>query len=364
MRWNFHGLTIEGTWDAAPIGERWLATFSPRPKIDAPPDLFFHLALAGEAPPSPSAAPDFQQGELLAYYIRGPQVTAHFPRFGQLQLDLARGTTQGIITPTALTTHGVFEDLLAIGLSPHLRRRGMFLIHAFAATPPGSPPIGYFSDGGGWGGVLLVGDIGVGKTTTGLALLHAGWKLLSNDSPILKMDSAIQLATDYVADVTDTHSSATSATTSAANPERTYPNPLKMASTVSVLAYPGLLSAYPDSLARFPELMKLNVTPESKEKILFAAESIYPDVWRDSAPPAAIFFPQVEPRNDHALERLSAPEALQRILPHAIEQWDREMIPAHLALLNQLIQSVPAYKLRLGPEVETIPEVISAQLNH
>src|SRR6185436_14979963 len=64
MRWNFHGLTIEGTWDDAPIGDRWLVTFSPRPKVDSTPDLFFHLALAGEAPPSPSADPDFKQGEL------------------------------------------------------------------------------------------------------------------------------------------------------------------------------------------------------------------------------------------------------------------------------------------------------------
>ena len=135
-----------------------------------------------------------------------------------------------------------------------------------------------------------------------------------------------------------------------------------MDSDLKVLAYPGLLSAYPDSLARFPELAQLNVTPESREKILFAAESIYPDVWRDSALPAAIFFPQVESRTDHALERLSTPEALQRILPHAIEPWDREMIPAHLALLNQLIQAVPAYRLRLGPEVEMIPEVIASAL--
>ena len=349
MRWNFHGLTIEGTWDAAPIGERWLATFaprvssredgsarldaapaSPRPQADTPPDLFFNLALAGEAPPSPSVAPDFQQGQLLAYYIRGPEVTAHFPRFGQLQLNLAHGTTQGVITPAALTTHGVFEDLLAIGLSPHLRRRGMFLIHAFAACPPEKDEGGRMKDEKNLppstfilhpSSFILVGDIGAGKTTTGLALLHAGWKLLSNDSPILKMDSDLK-----------------------------------------VLAYPGLLSAYPDSLARFPELAQLNITPQSREKTLFAAESIYPDVWRDSAPPAAIFFPQVESRKDHALERLSAPEALQRILPHAIEQWDREMIPAHLALLNQLIQSVPAYRLRLGPEVEKIPAMIASVL--
>jgi hypothetical protein len=65
----------------------------------------------------------------------------------------------GRILPAALETHGVFEDVVAIGLSPLLRRRGMFLIHAFAAAP--TP---YHA------GVVLIGDIGAGKTTTGLAM--------------------------------------------------------------------------------------------------------------------------------------------------------------------------------------------------
>ena len=348
MLWNFHGLTVEGLWEDEAIGERWLAAFASRPQVASRPELSFRLALSPDAPPAPSAQPDFQQGELLAYYINpalsapeprsvpkgeeGPRVTAHFPRFGQLHLDLSCGATTGVITPNALVTYGVFEDLIAIGLSPHLRRRGRFLIHAFAATPPPLPqpktrnlPLRTHGPGHRTGvAVLLVGDIGAGKTTTGLALLHAGWKLLSNDSPIL---------------------------TRAPH------------SNLRVLAYPGLLSAYPDTLARFPELAGIAPPTETRQKTLFAAESIYPDVWVESAPPAGIVFPQVESRADHALERLPAPEALRLILPHAIEQWDREMIPAHLALLNQLVQSVPAYRLRLGPDSSTIPAMIASAID-
>lgn len=348
MLWNFHGLAVEGLWEDEAIGERWLATFASRPQVASRPELSFRLALSPDAPPAPSAQPDFQQGELLAYYINpalstpeprgvpkgegGPRVTAHFPRFGQLHLDLSCGVTTGVITPNALVTYGVFEDLIAIGLSPHFRRRGRFLIHAFAATPPPLPhpktrnlPLRTHGPGHRTGvAVLLVGDIGAGKTTTGLALLHAGWKLLSNDSPIL---------------------------TQAPH------------SNLRVLAYPGLLSAYPDTLARFPELAGIAPPTETRQKTLFAAESIYPDVWVESAPPAGIVFPQVESRADHALERLPAPEALRLILPHAIEQWDREMIPAHLALLNQLVQSVPAYRLRLGPDSSTIPAMIASAID-
>lgn len=134
-------------------------------------------------------------------------------------------------------------------------------------------------------------------------------------------------------------------------------------STLHVLSYPDLLSAYPDTLARFPELAGLAHPTGVREKTLFAAESIYPDVWVDSAPPAGIFFPQIESRADHALERLPAPEALRLLLPHAIEQWDREMIPAHLALLNQLVQAIPAYRLRLGPDMDSIPAVIASGID-
>lgn len=355
MLWKLHGLTVEGIWDDAPIGERWQATFASRPSGQWPPDLVFRLALVKETPPAPSGPPDFRQGDLLAYYLRGTQpagqgasgVTAHFPRYGQLQLHLGRGTTTGVITSAALAAYGVFEDLLAVGLSPHLRRRGMFLIHAFAAAPASParalprrepegnslselstmPLRGFAPETALEKGVLLVGDIGAGKTTTGLALLHAGWKLLSNDSPILHNGGQVE-----------------------------------------ILSYPGLLSVYPDSLLRFPELHRFVTTDDlpssasERRKVTFAAEEVYPDVWRERAIPGAILFPQIEARADHALERLPTPEALQLILPHAAEQWDREMIPEHLALLNQLVQVAPAYRLRLGPDVNAIPAAVAPVL--
>jgi hypothetical protein len=318
-RWQLHGLTVEGRWTAAEIGERWNATFAARPATTAKPDLIIELTLAGQVPPPPADAPDFKQGELLAYYLAGPAVIAHFPRYGQLRLDLAGGTTTGALTLAALETYGVFEDLLAVGLSPHLRRRAMFLLHAFAAAPSAAGRA-----------VLLVGDIGAGKTTTGLALLHAGWKLLSNDSPIL-----------------------------AAPPGA---GPAQSGSAIRVLAYPGLLSAYPDTLRRFPELNHLNTRPAERQKTLFAAETIYPGVWIDSVAAGAIVFPSIEPRPTHALERLPAPEALQLILPHAIEQWDQAMIPAHLALLTQLVQAAPAYRLRLAPDTGSLPALLASTL--
>jgi hypothetical protein len=336
MKYDFHGAIVETRSPDAAVAARWGATFASRPTAAGPADIRFTLELAEETPPAPAREPDFRQGDLLEYYVDGAAVTARFPRFGWLRLNLNTGEVGGRIRPAALTTQGVFEDVAAIGISPLLRRRGMFLLHAFAAArraPQGhtiygaarasSPPTAAQSDTSGEQAVLLVGEIGAGKTTTGLALLHAGWKLLSNDSPIVKDEGGVQ-----------------------------------------VLAYPGLLSAYPETLARFPELRALmpETTAGERRKTLFAAESVYPGVWIDRARAGALVFPQIEARAEHALEPLAAPEALRRLLPNAVEQWDREMIPAHLALLRKLVEATPAFRLRLGPEVEAIPAVLASAL--
>ncbi len=221
------------------------------------------------------------------------------------------------MTSAALTTYGVFEDLIAIGLSPHLRRRGLFLIHAFAAAYPHPRPFSQRERG-----LLLVGNIGSGKTTTGMALLNAGWKLLSNDSPIIDASS-------------------------------------------EVLSYPGLLAAYPDSFARFDRTREFGGTfphEEGRTKLTIAAEAIWPDVWIDRAACSAILFPQIESRADHAIERLSPPETLRRLLPHAVELWDRDMIAEHLKVLKSLVEAAPAYVLHLGSEVLAIPAVMQNAL--
>jgi len=328
MRWQFHHLTIAGLTNDATLRQNWQESFASLPSSTAVPNLTIHLNVTGHIPPPPPGEPHFRQGDLLHYYVQGDEVIAHFPRYGQLRLHLAEGMTDGRIHPRASHTYGVLEDLIAISLSPHLRRRGLFLLHAFAAV---------------WGdtAVLLVGGIGAGKTTTGMALLNAGWRLLSNDSPIVGADGMI-------------------------------------------LSYPGLLAAYPETFARFPATKHLadNIalkrtlinaddadyqkeksaksakSADSSRKITVPAQEIWPNVWQDAAPIGAICFPQIENRASHALEPLTPPQALARLMPHAIEQWDKSMIPAHLARLRQLVEAAPTYILHLGPDVLTIPETL------
>ncbi len=135
------------------------------------------------------------------------------------------GRVEATVTPAVLDLYGAFEDVNSIGLAPLLRRRGRALIHAFGAAHRGRA-------------LLLAGNNASGKTTTGLALLAAGWKLLSNDSPMLGLVDNRAVA----------------------------------------LAYPGLLSAHPDALRRVPALSWLADDPAHAPqrpgwKIVFSARS-------------------------------------------------------------------------------------------
>ena len=305
LRWQFHDLIIEGNADDATLWQGWLESFSSLPVATAVPHLTVTLKTVATVPAPPNRAPDFQQGDLLHYFVDGDQVIAHFPRYGQLHLNLAEGWTRGQVVPAAGQTYAILEDLIAISLSPHLRRRQKFLLHAFAAAFDGQA-------------VLLVGGIGAGKTTTGLSLLDAGWQLLSNDSPVVVGNGRIQ-------------------------------------------QYPGVLAAYPESFAHFGSLAHLAEERDwgnGRRKISVTAESIWPAVWLAEAPVRAICFPQIEARQSHALTPLAKPVALAKLLPHAIEQWDKAMIPRHLHILRQLVEAAPAYVLHLSPDISTIPQTI------
>jgi hypothetical protein len=314
MIWNLHGVIIEGLTNDATLRRSWHRSFASLPESTAAPDLVCRLDVVAGLPLPPPGQPQFSQEERLHYYVAGSQVIVHFPRYGQLHLDLDRGVSEGRVLPAVMQRYGVLEDLIAISLSPHLRRLNQFLIHAFGAAYEGKA-------------VLLVGGIGAGKTTTGIALLDAGWRLLSNDSPIIA--------------------------TRGDSPE--------------ILSYPGVLAAYPDTFNRFAVTSSIvagqdvwNGDHESghRRKITLPAERIWPGVWLDAAPLQAILFPEIERRQDHTAEFLPPPAALTRLMPHAMEQWDKMMLPAHLTLLRRLVELAPAYRLRLGTDVPTIPHFV------
>ncbi len=289
------------------LDEQW-APFLARAETEAPP-IQIVLSVA-ETAPGPPDLPLVSAGPDVRYFREGHRLSALFPGWGRFDVRLDEDRISGVMAREAIATYGVFEDMILIALAPLLRRRGYYAIHAFAAAVEGRA-------------LLILGDTGAGKTTTGISLLARGAKLVANDSPLLRQgaDGGLHL-----------------------------------------YAYPGLLSAYPDSIARFPELAALpdnSQRLDGSDKISFAAEAIWPDVWVRRARPAALVFPAITPGLDHSrLEPLSGFEALQRLVAQSIEDWDVATIPAHLRALRQLVDAAPAWRLHLAPDIPRLPDLL------
>ena len=262
-----------------------------------------------DTPPRPPDADPFSAGPEVSYYRSGETLTVFFPAGGRFDMALEGDTIRGWMARDAADAYGVFEDMILIALKPMLRRRGYYTIHAFAAA------VGDRS-------LLILGESGAGKTTTGLSLLARGARLLANDAPLLHLDAETRL---------------------------------------HLHAYPGLISAYPDSLARFAELTPLlrDIPPDGRGKIAFAVEDVWPGAWAWQAQPAALVFPHITPGlTESSLEPMTAFGALQRLIGQSIEDWDGPTIPIQLRMLRHLVSVAPAYYLHLAPDVPALPDLL------
>ncbi|MCX7852063.1 MAG: hypothetical protein N2383_04695 [Caldilineales bacterium] len=316
MFYALHGVPIQFESHDARLTARWhrqWAPFASAPVVSSAP-IVVRLEVALALPPPPAEAV-VSEGPFVAYHRSGDRLVLYLPRWGRCDIHLAANIVEGRLLESCFEAYGVFEDVVIMALAPLLRRRGLFTIHAFAAARQGRAAI-------------LAGDIGAGKTTTGLALLLAGYRLCANDSPLLR---------------------------------------LKADGGVDVLAYPGLLSAYPDSLSRFPALAGLlaELPPDRPPaKLSFALDAIRPEAWQYEAQPGALFFPRVVPGlAASTLFPLDRFEALRRLIAHAVERWDTATIPTHLQALRRLVESCPAYELHLAPDIERLPALLTAAMD-
>ena len=305
--YNLHNLILRATDSDGAVRDRLRTIFAPFPCDSQPPDVDLRLRAVRTLAPWTPHGNIVSQSNLLTCALDGDVLIAHFPRWGTVSVDLAGGTIDGDLLPEMFEHYGAFDDMLIIVLGPLLRRRGFFSLHAFSAALEGR-------------GALLVGDIGAGKTTTGLSLLDAGWKLVSNDSPLLASDGDRVLA----------------------------------------CAYPGLLAAYDDTLARFQSLHRfIGSDGDRQRKRAFPAQEAYPNVWQTQAEASLLLFPRITPGLVASqVEAMTAPDALLALIPNSIERWDREFIAPHLALLQGLVRQAPAYRLLLAPDVPALPELI------
>ncbi len=311
---HLHGLNLHCRSSSADLLGRFEAIYGHLPPAQPGAldiDLQMGLVSGSSAPPAPTDLPVIYADDLISYHGDPPRLVIRLPKYALLTIDLARRQVDIQATRGCLEVYGAFEDVLIIGLTPLYRRLGLFPTHAFAARSPEGQA------------VLISGERGTGKTTTGLALLSAGWKLLSNDSPLLAVRGR----------------------------------------QVQVLSYPGRLSAFDDSLARFEALKKFipqNAGSEPREKRIFRAEEAFPAPWAVSGPVAAVYFPRLSPGLAHS-RLVSVPPriAMLELLPQTIDRWDRETIPQALALLEQLVEQARCWVLKLAPQVDDLPDLLA-----
>jgi hypothetical protein len=322
---DLHGLKLAFQSPDLALREHFEAIYGHLPRVrDGEGDIFigWHLHPWPVAPPPPPGMPIISEGQLISYYGQGHLVAIRLPKYGLVTVDLEQQRLVGVVTRNTLAVCGAFEDVLMITLAPLYRRRGWFPLHAFAALASNGKV------------ALLAGEMGSGKTTTGLALLSAGWKLLSNDSPLLRQQNE----------------------------------------SVEVLAYPGRLSLFDDSLARFDRLkrfipaVKAEDRPEvidlfasgGSQKRVFRAEDAFDRVWAEEGMVGGLFFPQVTPGLAQSeLIEVTGKEALLALLPQAVEGWDKSVIGQTMHLLAKLVEQAPCYQLKLSPYVEQLPSLIA-----
>ncbi|HID35256.1 MAG TPA: hypothetical protein EYP25_11960 [Anaerolineae bacterium] len=298
---------VEDADAARRLAEQWRPFQIANPTETTDP-IRFRLTFV-DASPAPPDSPLISSGPDVSYFRQGDHLAIQFHGWGRFDIDLKAARIEGVMARAAIARYGVFEDMILLAMTPLLRRRGYFPLHAFAAAV-------------GERALALVGDIGAGKTTTGLALLLRGARLIANDAPLVRLDGD---------------------------------DPV-------LHAYPGLISAYPDTIARFPRLARLLTEGQlldEGEKISFPADAIMPEPWRQRARPAALLFPAITPEADRChLDPLSPALALAQLVAQSIESWDAETIPAHVHALRRLVEAVPAYRLILASDITHLPDLL------
>ena len=288
-------------------------------------DIVFRLQWVEALPTLPQAALLFSDsqslpddvGLLSVYQAMGEDVWLHFRSGALVKVPLYKESPQdntpivsGVMTKQALT-YGRFEDITLTSLAPLLRRRGYYLIHAFAVQKNGRA-------------ILIVGPSGSGKTTAGLSFCLNGWDLLANDAVLLES------RTDGV----------------------------------YALPTPGGIGLRAPTCTLLPGLRPLvDDAPLFDNKYYIERTRLLDGRRPQPARVTMIYLPHVAHQANHHLQKQTQALCLAHLMAESMDRWDPSKFSAHLTLLQQMCQQAPAYILHLGHNMGQLPQWLSEQMS-
>jgi hypothetical protein len=250
--------------------------------------------------------------ELFRGEIEGSYYLSYGNR-GGIGFDPKRGLAEGyFLDPDSMEPFVIAGYVFLFVLNRLMESRGHFFIHCASVARDGR-------------GILIPGFSGAGKTTTCIALARGGFDFLCDDRGFLRRDGEggprfIAFAEDV--DVT----------------ERT--------------------------LDFFPEIRAhagFRYRPGGGKKS-FRMEDVYPVVSKSSCLPRAILFPQLSENSRSTLSPISKNEAMRLFLPHSMLVTDKGIAREHFEILFDLINSARCYRLCLGLDFDSLPNLAATVL--
>jgi hypothetical protein len=315
---DLHGLRME-VWGPEEIVKVVADRFVDFPPGRAcPPDLQFvfdsvkspelHQILRPEGPSRPFYQTDVGKAAYfptqdLGYIQYGPRASVWFrPASGECRISILQTEAGQLLW---LATH----PLLNIPLQEMLKRRGKYPIHAAGVARNGRS-------------LLLPGTSGAGKSTLTIALLRAGFDLLSDDLILLEPDDGLK-----------------------------------------ALGFPEKIKATHETLLLFAELNAVNgaVRQQGWPKYLLRASGIYSSsiAWRTV--PAAIVFPTIVNQQQSVLSPLSTDEAFIQ-LSSSVLLTETKSTRSHLSILAEVCRTTPAYRLQTGRDFDRVGSLLGGLL--
>ncbi len=238
-----------------------------------------------------------------------------FTRHGDVlltALNQDEGRTIGLVHDPTHWPLRHYKQSIFITLYQHLRRRGLHLIHASAIGQNGRA-------------VLIAGQSGVGKTTTMLTCVAAGFQFLGDDTTLLR----------YTSD-----------------------------GAVDVIALLSTLDVTDKTAAWFPELTPhLSPSRSHTGKRQIILSEAYPSSAAIRGQVSAILTPEITDQARTTLAPASKASLLSDLLFFSVDLQDVTLTRQHVEFLAQAVEQIPVYRLLLGSDRPQIPPLLSQLLS-